>query len=79
VETIRVARELNVIALVKGDERYVYVYDDTSGALLEDVFRDHAADPNLSLNWFDALVLVKKTRQQSHHDKSAARPRLPHV
>lgn len=56
--------ELNVLALVKGPERYVYVYDDDSRRELLDAFRDQAADPALTLSWFDALVLTKKAREQ---------------
>lgn len=57
-------RELNVLALLKGDERYVYVYDDASRDQLIDAFRDQAADPQLSLTWFDATILTQKAREQ---------------
>jgi hypothetical protein len=57
-----VRRELNVLALVKGAERYVYVFDDLSRATLIDAIRDQAAEPRLSLNWFDAAVLTEKAR-----------------
>ncbi len=56
--------EVNVLALVKGGERYVYVYDDDSERALLDAVRDHAADPRLSLTWFDAAVLTRKAREQ---------------
>ena len=59
------AHEFNVLALVKGAERYVFVYDDASRAELSDAFREQAANPHLSLTWFDALVLTKKAREQS--------------
>ncbi len=59
------ARELNVLALVKGPEQYVFVYDDASSARLIDVLRNHAADPRLSFSWFDAAVLTEKVRQQT--------------
>jgi hypothetical protein len=58
------AQEFNVLALVKGQERYIFVYDDESRHHVIDTFRDQAADPNLSLNWFDAMVLTKKAREQ---------------
>jgi hypothetical protein len=66
-------REFNVLALIKGQERYVFVYDDSSREALLDAFRDSAADPQLSFTWFDAAVLSEKAREQ-------ARPptRLPH-
>jgi hypothetical protein len=60
----RVRRELNVLALIKGTERYVFVYDDDSRIELVDAFRQWATDPALSFNWFDAAVLTEKARQQ---------------
>jgi hypothetical protein len=60
-----VGREFNVLALIKGEERYVYVYDDASQAPLLETFRSQADDPNLSLNWFDAAVLTQKAREQA--------------
>jgi hypothetical protein len=58
-------RDLNVLALVKGAERFVFVYDDDSRAETIAAIRDHAADPNVSLNWFDAAVLTERARQQA--------------
>ncbi len=58
-------REFHVLALIKGDERYVYVYDENSRDALLDAFRDQAARPELSLNWFDAAVLCQKANQQT--------------
>ena len=57
--------EYNVLALIKGADRYVFVYDDDSRQALIDTFRDQAADPRLSLNWFDAAVLTDKAREQA--------------
>jgi hypothetical protein len=58
-------QEFNVLALVKGGERYVYVYDDESRPALLETFREQAADPALSLNGFDAAVLAQKAREQA--------------
>jgi hypothetical protein len=57
--------ELNVLALIKGTERYVYIYDDTSRAILLDSFEHQAADPGLSFNWFDAVVMTRKAEEQA--------------
>jgi hypothetical protein len=56
--------EINVLALIKGAEHYIFVYDDASRAQLIDIFRDQAADPALSLSWFDAMVLTTKAKEQ---------------
>jgi hypothetical protein len=74
-----VSQEFNVIALIKGEERYIYVYDDDSRRPLLDCFKAQAADPALSLNWFDAAVLARKAREQSsleQREKEAPSPRF---
>ena len=58
-------RDLNVLALVKGAERFVFVYDDDSREETIAAIRDHAADPTVSLNWFDAAVLTERARKQA--------------
>ena len=50
--------ELNVLALFKGAERFLFVYDDDSREALVDDLRQKAADPAVALNWFDAAVLT---------------------
>ena len=59
------AREVNVLALIKGDDHYVYVYDEESRAALMKFFREQAADDRLSLSWFDAAVLTEKAWEQA--------------
>ena len=57
------SRGINVIALGKGGERYVFLYDDESH---EDALRAiarHAANPELNFSWYDAAVLGDKVRQ----------------
>ncbi len=58
-------KEFNVLALLKGDERYVYVYDDVSRDTLGEAFHAQAADPLLSFNWFDAAVMTQKAEEQA--------------
>lgn len=57
-------QELNVLALFKGNERFIYVYDDESRDELIDTIRDAAASPQTPINWFDAAVLTDRARQQ---------------
>jgi hypothetical protein len=74
-------QEFNVLALVKGQEHYIFVYDDDSRLPLIDALRDNAADPRLSFNWFDAAVLTQKAREQTAvattaHPEESRRSRL---
>lgn len=56
--------ELSVLALIRGNERFVYVYDDASREELVAAIRGQAADSALSLSWYDAAVLVERVRRQ---------------
>ncbi len=58
-------QELNVLALFKGGERFIFVYDDRSKDALIDDIRHKAADPAVALNWFDAAVLTERIRNPS--------------
>ena len=72
-------REFNILALIKGTERYVYVYDDDSRDSLIRAVRDQAADPHLSLNWFDASVLIEKAREQGQAAAPTDAPSRPRM
>lgn len=57
------SRDINVIALVKGSERYVFLYDDESREETLKTLGRYAANPELSFSWYDASVLGQKVRQ----------------
>jgi len=56
--------DVNVLALIKGKDRFVFVYDDASRETLIEHFRDRASDPRCPISWFDAMVLTEKARWQ---------------
>jgi hypothetical protein len=57
-------RNVNVIALVKDGERYVFLYDEKSIPQLLQTLGKYAADPELNFTWYDAAVLSQKVRRQ---------------
>lgn len=67
-----VTEDINVLALVKGAERYVFLYDDVSRAETLRVLGRFASSPELSFTWYDAAVLSQKIRQET---QKQARPR----
>ena len=71
------AQEINVLALVKGAERYVFLYDDASRAEALRVLGRFASNPELSFTWYDAAVLSQKIRQESHKHSVSRRFNLP--
>ncbi len=58
-------QDINVLALVKGTERYVFLYDDSSQAEALRTLGRFASNPELSFSWYDAAVLSQKIRQES--------------
>lgn len=56
-------KEINVLALVKGEERYVFLYDDQNRTETLRILGRYAADPQLSFSWYDAAVMSKKIRE----------------
>jgi len=56
------SRDINVVALVKGDERYIFLYDDDSRDAALQAMGRQAANPELSFSWYDAAVLGDKVR-----------------
>jgi hypothetical protein len=63
-------RGVNVLALVKEGERYVFLYDDDSAATLLQTFGRYAADKDLSFSWYDAAVLSQKVRRLNKERQS---------
>lgn len=74
-------RGVNVLALVKEGERYVFLYDDESAATLLQTFGRYAADKDMSFSWYDAAVLSQKVRrlqcEQQAEDRLTLRESLP--
>lgn len=56
------SRDVNVIAMVKGGERYVFLFDDASRDEALRTLGRFASDPSLSFSWHDAAVLGEKVR-----------------
>ena len=71
-------RDLNVLALVKGVERFVFVYDDDSREEAIAAIRDQAADPTVSMSWFDAHV-QDVTATRSELDARTGPRRFPYT
>ncbi len=59
-------KEINVLALVKGEERYIFLYDDERRVETLRMLGRYAADPQLSFTWYDAAVMSKKIREMAN-------------
>jgi hypothetical protein len=92
-ETKSVTQEINVLALVKGSERYIFLFDDKRRSETLRVLGRYASNPDLSFTWYDAAVLSQKIRRSAREQeqeqeaenatkaqrKISPRFRLPHT
>jgi hypothetical protein len=60
-----VPEDINVVALVKGCERYIFLYDDDNRAQALRTLGRFASNPDLSFSWYDAAILSQKIRRQA--------------
>ncbi len=65
-------QEVNVLALVKGKERYVFLYNDSNQSETLRTFGRYASDPELSFSWYDAAVLSQKLRRKAQRNEVAS-------
>ncbi len=70
-------QDINVLALVKGTERYVFLYNDANRAETLRTLGRYASNPELSFTWYDAAVLSQKIRQESRKFVSTSRFSVP--
>ncbi|MSR67687.1 hypothetical protein EXS65_02595 [Candidatus Peribacteria bacterium] len=54
------AQDLNVVALVKDTEKYIYLYDEESKHDLLQQLEKDTGDQDLHFTWYDAAVLSQK-------------------
>lgn len=58
------SREVNVVALVRGEEHYIFMFDETNRTEMLRTLGRYAADPQLSFTWYDAAVLSQRIREE---------------
>lgn len=69
------SQDINVLALVKGPERYIFLFDDDNRSEALRTLGRYASNPELSFSWYDAAVLSQKIRQATPHSNES-RPRF---
>ena len=73
--------DIKVIALIKGDEQYVFLYNESNRGGLRRLLGQYASNPELSFTWYDAAVLSRKicqeSQQQTWEKQRAESSRVP--
>lgn len=60
---VDMSQGVNVLALVKDSERYIFLYDEDSAEELLQTLGRYASDKDLSFTWYDAAVLSQRVRR----------------
>jgi hypothetical protein len=71
-----VTQDINVLALVKGEERYIFLYDDEHKSEALRTLGRFASNAELSFSWYDAAVLSQRIRQTAQEQRSEQEPAL---
>ena len=65
-------QDINVLALVKGEERYIFLFDDERRSEALRTLGRFASNPELSFSWYDAAVLSQRIRQTAIEQRGEA-------
>jgi len=65
VDSDTMDKDIKVIALIKGGEQYVFLYNENNRAETLRLLGRYASNPELSFSWYDAAVLSQKIRQDN--------------
>lgn len=57
-------KDFHVLALVKGDHQFVYIFDEMGWDELVETLCEQAEDSNLDFTWFDAALLSHRAKTQ---------------
>jgi hypothetical protein len=72
-----VSQDINVVALVKGEERYIFLFNDSQKSETLRTLGRYASDPRLSFSWYDAAVLSQKVRNSAKSSQPNEAVELP--
>jgi hypothetical protein len=72
-------QDIDVLALVKGEERYIFLYNEEHKVETLRLLGRYASNPELSFSWYDAAVLSQKIRQESQHKARERQQNVPNV
>lgn len=69
-----VSNDINILALAKGEERYIFLYNESKKSEALRMLGRYASNSELSFSWYDAAVLSQNVRQNSSANQSADAP-----
>ena len=64
------SNNINVLALVKGEEKYIFLFNDENRKTTLRQLGRYASNPDLSFTWYDAAVMSQKVRKLTRIEKA---------
>ena len=64
------SNNINVLALVKGEEKYIFLFNDQNRKTTLRQLGRYASNPDLSFTWYDAAVMSQKVRKLTRIEES---------
>lgn len=69
--------EINVLALVNGDEKFIFLFDDANRDATLRQLALFAADPEIGFSWQDAAMLSRRIRDAVPEEADEVADDLP--
>lgn len=57
------ANSVNVLAMVRDEHRFVFLYDDQSVETVLATLSQYAMDPDLEFTWYDAAMMAQRVKR----------------
>ncbi len=68
------SNDINILALAKGEERYIFLYNEDSRNEALRTLGRYASNTDLSFSWYDAAVMSQKVRNTKPDQEETAAP-----
>ncbi len=71
---------VNVLAMVRDEHRFVFLYDDQSVDTVLTTLSQYAVDPELTFTWHDAALMAQRVKRLMEDQNAATQlESFPHV
>ena len=68
------SKDINILALARGEERYIFLYNEENRSETLRTLGRYASNPELSFSWYDAAVMSQKVRKTKTSDQADWKP-----
>lgn len=74
------AKSVNVLAMVRDEHRFVFLYDDKSVDTVLATLSQYAMDSELEFTWHDAALMAQRVKRlMEDHNAETQLESFPHI